>query len=631
MLKLSSKEGFSLVELLVVISFLSVMIVLIAAVSSFNKTSRVIYEERSQAILYAMEAAEAIKLMDWDDISSGDFHLEMPVSTWQLASGSELIDNQYTRNINISDVYRENLSNGHSYGDIVDIGGYLDPDSKKITISIDWPSRLGDDKQEILENYIYRWDTERFTQTDWSGGDGQVTWLDESKFFSKTTGVDISVEGISTLSSGFLDWNQGTTTATTNISAQDTTGISFLDGYVYIITENNSSGDEFFVYDVSDIYDPSYRDSLNIGGLEGVVVKGDYAYVAGTNDYNELSVIDISDPYDIFVEGNYNLSGDSNPVDIAVDETEVYIARSDRLYSLSISDPSNPQFLDDISVDNVAKAIYLSGDYIYLAADDNNRELQIFNVTNPASLGEATSYDLPGDLAGTDIIVQGNTAYLSTENNTSGREFFIFDISDPNNPDFLGDYEVGSTVHSFTIIGPYAILGTNNNSEEIVVIDVSFPSTINKVSGFNLDGYMYGLAANCSNVYGASSNSSEELLIFSTEEIDCGYADSGILESSTIDTGVENLVYNWIAWGGTEPENTEIRFQIATSANQSGPWNYFGPDGTGSTYYTTAASEFINYTAHQNQRYFRYKLYLNSLAELQAPILEEVTISYSTY
>jgi len=625
-------RGFSLIELLVVISFFSVMILLIAAVSSFNRTARIVYEERTQALLYGMEAMEATKLMSWDDLASGDYHVELSGDVWQLIPGSELIDNLYTRTINIGEVYRTDSANGQTYGDITDSGGYLDPDSKKVTVMIDWPSRSGSAKQELLENYIYRWEANRFSQTNWYGGDGQSLFSDETKFYAKTSGIDNSVEGIVTLLSGFLDWNQGTTTAETNLSGGvAATDISVLDDYVYITTQNNSSGSEFYVYDVSDIRNPIFRDSLSLGALNGVATKGDYAYVAGTDNSNEFRIINISDPNDIYVEDAYSLSGDSDAIDVVVDETEAYVLRSDRLYSFSVSDPGNIQLLDDISVDNVAISMYLSGDYIYIAADDNDRELQIFNVSNPANLGEATSYDLSGDLAGTDIFVQGSKAYISTENNNSGREFFIFDISDPSNPLYLGNYEAGTTIYSITIIGPYAILGLNSSSSELKIIDVSYPATINDVSSFNLGGYIYSIVANCSNVYMATSNTSRELTIISTEETDCGYADSGTIESSTIDTGADELSYNWIAWSGSEPGNTDIRFQLATSNNINGPWTYLGPDGTNATYYTTAASEFINYTVNKDKRYFRYKLYLDNMAELQTPILEEVTISYSIY
>ena len=408
------------------------------------------------------------------------------------------------------------------------------------------------------------------------------------------------------------------------------TDILELDNITYITTLNNS-GDELFVFDTSDIYNVSLLDGLSLGGLEGVVVKGDYAYLAGRNNSNELRIVNVSDPNNIFVAGSYDLDDNFNAVDVAVDETEAYIIRDDKLYSFSVVDPSDPQLLDEFDIDDEATAMFLSEDYIYVSADDGNRELQVFDITNPANLDAAGYFDLPDSLAATDIYVQGNRAYISTEANSYGEEFYIFDISDPTDPMLIGDYELGDTIYAFTIIGPYALLGSSDSNEELVVIDVSFPATINRASDFDLDGYLYALAANCSNVFTGTSNTSEEFLIFSTEEVDCGYADSGNLESSTFDTGGDSLAYNWIAWSGTQPLNTTIRFQIATSDSPLGPWTYRGPDGTTGTYYTTAAHEFINYSQHQDQRYLRYKLYLDSQSGLQAPILEEVIISYSIY
>jgi hypothetical protein len=174
-------------------------------------------------------------------------------------------------------------------------------------------------------------------------------------------------------------------------------------------------------------------------------------------------------------------------------------------------------------------------------------------------------------------------------------------------------------------------LGTNFVDDELEVIDVSFPATISEVSTFDLNGFILGMSANCSIIYAATSGNQQEFFIISTGVTDCDYAESGTLESSTFDTGSNQVAYNWLAWDGLEPLNTNIRFQLATSNSPAGPWNFVGPDGSSSTYYTVAAQEFINYNHHLNQRYLRYKLFLNSQAELQAPVLEEVIISYTTY
>jgi hypothetical protein len=113
--------------------------------------------------------------------------------------------------------------------------------------------------------------------------------------------------------------------------------------------------------------------------------------------------------------------------------------------------------------------------------------------------------------------------------------------------------------------------------------------------------------------------------------LDCGYANYGELESSTFDTGSDEVTYNWLSFSGSQPIDTDIKFQVATSNNSAGPWSFKGPDGTANTYYNIASQELINYDSHLNQRYMRYKLFLESTSSWEVPILEEVTISYSVY
>jgi hypothetical protein len=578
-----------------------------------------------------MESLEAIKLMDWDDLTNGDHHLTLVANTWELADDSEILEEKYTRNINISSVQRASLSNGHVYGPIVETG-FVDPDSKKITVTMDWLVS-GKNEQIVLENYINRWSAERFTQTDWIGGSGQNDWSDETMFANKNAGIDNSIPGITTLLSGFLNWNEATTTANYNLPGNfDENDVYELNDLAYLVTENNSSGSEFYILDVSDIYLPFEISSLNIGSsVTSVVVQDDHAYLSTADNQGELKVVDVSNPYAPFVVASENLSGNQNARDLVVNATELYILQDDDLHSFSITNPTDPEMLDKIDLDGEAKELFVSENNVYVATEDDDKELQIINITNPANLQAIGEYNLPGSLKGTDVVVRGTRAYISTENSGSSPEFYIFEISDPTDPVFIGSYEAGEMIHSFAIVGPYALLGTNFLAAELNVIDVSFPSSISEVSSFDLSGNVLGMSANCAIIYAATSSNNSEFFIISTEVEDCGYASSGELESSTFDTEASEVTYNWIGWSGSEPANTSIRFQFASSNNQNGPWNYLGPDGSSSTYYTNGAKEFINYSAHLNQRYFRYKLFLDSAATLQAPTLEEVTISYSTY
>lgn len=622
--------GFSLIELLVAVTFVSVITLMIVNVTFFNTKLSDINDERVGAIFYLNDGAEKTKLMSWDVLEYGDYHPVLSGNTWVLASSSETLDDKYTRTINISTVERASSTENHVYGPIVP-SGYVDPNTKKITISVSWVTKNGGTKEESVENYLHRWQASRWVQTDWSGGPSQSQWYDETRFDYDSDGIDWSLPGVVSLQSGYIDWSQATTT-----DVFDTAGnfadndVVESDGIAYLVTENNPSAPELYLLDVTDVYNISQISSFDVGAsVTSVAKQGNYVYLSTGDNAAEFQIIDVTDVYNPALIGSYDLASNDDAYDVDINDTKAFVVQGDTLYSFDITNPSSPILLDDIDIGYNGTRIDLSEDYIYIATLDADKELQIINVTNPASMSASGTYDLPGSLKGTDVHVRGTRAFISTQNNGSGSEFFIIDVTDPDNPSHLGHYDVDETIHSFSIVGPYIMMGTNFLDEELLVLDVTDPTSILFIIGFDVNGYILGMSANCSVIYAASSSNLEEFFIVSTGVTDCDYASTGTLESSTFDTGSDYTVYNWISWQGTTPLDTTIRFQLASSNNASGPWYYVGPDGTASTYYTVGTREFINYAEHVNDRYMRYKLYLDSEADLQVPTLDEVIISYS--
>ena len=130
------------------------------------------------------------------------------------------------------------------------------------------------------------------------------------------------------------------------------------------------------------------------------------------------------------------------------------------------------------------------------------------------------------------------------------------------------------------------------------------------------------------------------------------------LTSSTFDTcalpqakcgaGLNSIVWVWDLEDppAGDPANY-VRFQIATSDAVNGPWNFVGYDGTGSTYYSTSiinngvsGSISINQANHLNQRYVKYKIFLNACnpntppplpacAPAVSPVIKDVILNWS--
>jgi Tfp pilus assembly protein PilE len=107
------------------------------------------------------------------------------------------------------------------------------------------------------------------------------------------------------------------------------------------------------------------------------------------------------------------------------------------------------------------------------------------------------------------------------------------------------------------------------------------------------------------------------------------YVSSGTLTSSTIDLGDPSIFQQltWFPSGqpigiGTSP----VKFQIATNLDNT-TWNFLGPDGTNSTYYTSSVSDIA--TIHDNDRYLRYKLFFSTTDTTKTPSISDIGITYT--
>lgn len=108
------------------------------------------------------------------------------------------------------------------------------------------------------------------------------------------------------------------------------------------------------------------------------------------------------------------------------------------------------------------------------------------------------------------------------------------------------------------------------------------------------------------------------------------YVSDGWLESSTFDLGGSTNFVS-LDWGPyAQPAQTgtsSVRLQFASS-NSSTPasWNFLGPDGTNSTYYTPELLS-IN-DVHNGDQFARYRVYLSTASSSYTPTVSDVAFTY---
>ncbi len=151
MKKTAKNKGFGLLEIAVGISIISLSVFSLTAVSSIALKLTEESARNTQASFLLEEGVESLKILR-DSSWSANIALLTPRTVhylfftnhnWQITSTNIYIDGIFERNFVIQNVNRD------VNDDIVSSGGILDPDTKKITVSVLWRSRNGTTTQSV--------------------------------------------------------------------------------------------------------------------------------------------------------------------------------------------------------------------------------------------------------------------------------------------------------------------------------------------------------------------------------------------------------------------------------------------------------------------------------------------------
>jgi hypothetical protein len=249
-------------------------------------------------------------------------------------------------------------------------------------------------------------------------------------------------------------------------TANPITDVRVVGNRAYLIADTT-----MVILDVSDPAHPRQLGSYAVGGSAGRIdVVGGLAYVARTSPAT-LDIVDVSDPAHPALRGRY--FGDA-PIDVQAVGGRAYIVtfkrEADVVYTLKIidaSNPTSPTLQGSYQLPGRAFGLQVIGNLAYVAAGG----LVILNVTDPTN-PTLQSHTL---VSAADVLVLGDRAYLA-----GGRDGLqIIDVSDPAQPDLLGNYTYldAPAPTSIQVVGDRTYL-TEENSLLILDLTTSISPTI---------------------------------------------------------------------------------------------------------------------------------------------------------
>ena len=434
------KPGFSLIEAILAVSIFALLVTAFVGTYIYGKESTALAGARARANLLAeegLEAGRSIRDGAFSNLTDGNHGLSSLSGIWNF-SGTSDIDEIFTRQIAISTI---------------------DANTKQIVSNVSWQQNLQRTGQVSLTTRLTNWS--RSTTGSWA---------------------------LPGLQAGF-----DLTAANSGNAAANAISIAYANQKVYL-GRTNSAGREFYIFDVANPAVPALLGQRNLNGNPNhIVVVGNYAYIASSDNNSELQIVDISDPatignagklttVDLTVANSGNATADA--IALATDGSYLYMTRNGGngllIFDIQANpvNPGNPVGRT-ASATGVLNDIEVAGNYAYAASTDNNAEVQVFNVTNktaPTRVGILNLNNGDNNTNGLSIVYNNNSVFLGRTLSTFAPEFYVINVANPLTPTLTSTLEVNNSSVisiSYDSVNHLAFMATTDVSNYFKVIDTN--------------------------------------------------------------------------------------------------------------------------------------------------------------
>jgi len=154
-------------------------------------------------------------------------------------------------------------------------------------------------------------------------------------------------------------------------------------------------------------------------------------------------------------------------------------------FVFDIANPVAPLLINRIDNNAAAmagiNAIAVNKAYAYVASA-TTKQFQIIDVSkNPLKI---FSHKINNGEEAQSVFYKNGYVYLGLTK-ASGPEFNIINAQDPNDPVVMG-FEIDSAVNDIYVKGDYAYLAVADNSQELIILDISNPNSPILINNYNL-------------------------------------------------------------------------------------------------------------------------------------------------
>jgi hypothetical protein len=276
-----------------------------------------------------------------------------------------------------------------------------------------------------------------------------------------------------------------------------------------------------YVYDVSDPRAPVQMGYVSLpDNCTSQFIEGDYVYITAFEfeGFSGVKVIDVSDPMQPVEAGSFGTPG--MPNDVFVTNNKAYVADNNALVIYDVTDLESPIELGSYSPAGEMALIHyvaVQGDYIYLV--DSLFGIRILDASDFSQIHEVGSVPHNRtDALFSCIKISGDFVYYLQDRDITGKELVILDVSDPIEPVETGSHGMPGNwwFYGFDYLEGYACIAGGNYG--LRVVDVSDYSSTEEVGCYDPHGLTFGVAVSGEHAFISTYDDTENLLIYDVSD-----------------------------------------------------------------------------------------------------------------
>lgn len=666
-----------LVELLLVMGLAAIIFPALLTGFIASREGKPQQKQRMQAITILKEteaAATSVRDMDWSLFAALPIatllHPEISTGRWTLVPGAETI-NGITRQVIINDVYRD------INGNIVTIGGTLDPSTKKITNTISWSQP----RASSINSVMYLTRTINTTQTQTTQAEFNAGTKTDV-IIEATPDTGIPDDGQIQLATGHGDWCNPTSYMVDRLTLPKPGKAIYAvpgstDGSpdsAYLGTGDGVAGVSFANISITDAEPPASPEASIIGtyssndATNAIHVNNGYAFLATDATTNQLKIIRLSDN-SLF--RTINLRSNKPARGINITNNVLYITSGRNIYTYDVSNINSITQLPTASIwcglfgwlcnaSTKTEQVVAVDTKVYVTISSSVLGMQVFSigiggVLSRWSVGQITWSAQAKGLA---VNTTGDRTYVAFESVWPPSGFYIINTSQAGrwcifgfcySPHIGTDYNAnGLTPKGMTLAAEdVALLVGTGGTEQYQVINNLITDNPSHCGGMSVSNGANGVATvsqQDSDVYSylISGAASDQFMII---EGGNGGASTtiGSFESTTIDASY-SAAFNRFVANINQPAGTTIKMQVAVAqapppytSCDGATFTFVGPNGSSGDFFIpngasiSAQIPLGSYVpSYQNPaRCFRYRTVLSTTNTSLTPYLYDVTLNYS--